>query len=62
MIDPKFLQDAVELGWKCLNCGERVPNSCKWLDEKKIVFSGLCRSDTCRKLPPGGNPFEVVIS
>ena len=56
----------LEDGWRCLNCGEHVPDSCFIVfDEKKdiskFMCQGICRSDTCRELPPGGNPFYVVI-
>ncbi len=61
MIDPHHLQELVDRGWRCLNCGAHVPESCKLISETKIVFEGMCQSDTCEKLPPGGNPFFVVI-
>lgn len=54
------LLEWIEKGWRCLNCGEHVPDSCDVV-QGKFVCSGKCTSDTCRKLPLGGNPFYVVI-
>ena len=61
-IDPNYLEDLVTNGWKCLNCGERVKDGHVRISEFAIDFSGICRSETCRVLPPGGNPYCVVIS
>lgn len=59
------LQEWLDHGWRCLNCGEYVPNSCQIVDRhglvQAFVCSGKCTSETCVKLPPGGNPFYVVI-
>ena len=59
----------IEKGFQCLNCGEHVPNSCKTFNSlseikevEAIIFEGICKSDLCRQLPPGGNPFQVIIS
>jgi len=55
--------DWVMKGPPCMNCGERV------LDAEVIhspgegvVFTGLCKSEVCRVLPPGGNPFTYILS
>ena len=61
VIKEEFLRELIEEGWRCLNCGERVPDSCSFTDDGKIVCGGICQSDVCRNLPPGGNPFYVVI-
>ena len=64
MIDKEFLAGLMEDGWRCLNCGEHVPNSCRIMNTNhgsKFVCDGKCVSETCRELPPGGNPFYVVI-
>ena len=60
-VEPEFIEELLTKGWRCLYCGENVPNSCK-LSADGIVCGGMCRSETCRHLPPGGNPFHVVIS
>lgn len=60
MVKGEHLYEWLEKGWRCLNCGEHVPNSCQIVGDK-FVCSGKCTSDTCRELPPGGNPFYVVI-
>ena len=49
-------------GPPCLNCGERVLDAETILGESGVVFKGMCKSETCRKLPPGGNPFMFMIS
>lgn len=63
--------DWITCGFPCLNCGEHVPNSCKteykiidnelYISGDSVVFEGICKSKKCKKLPPGGNPFFVVI-
>ena len=58
------LKEWLEKGWRCLNCGEHVPGSCRiveMVDGAKMVCDGKCTSEVCRKLPPGGNPFMVVL-
>ncbi len=64
-VDPNFIEEILTKGWRCLNCGENVPNSCQVTDRHEmvqaIVCHGICRSETCKELPPGGNPFHVVI-
>ena len=61
MIDEEHLRELIVKGWRCLNCGEHVPDSCHFTSDGKIECGGMCQSDTCRQLPPGGNPFYVVI-
>lgn len=61
-VDPKFIEEIMTKGWRCLYCGENVPDSCDFTVDGNVVCGGMCRSDTCRQLPPGGNPFHVVIS
>lgn len=58
----QFLMDAIDHGWKCLNCGERVSDTRTVVSDVAISFSGVCRSSICVVLPPKGNPFHVVIS
>lgn len=60
-IDEEFLREMMEKGWRCLNFGEHVPDSCSFTDDGNIECGGICQSDVCRQLPPGGNPFYVVI-
>lgn len=63
-IKEEQLQEWLDEGWRCLNCGEHVPNSCSIIGDPphhKFVCQGKCTSETCRQLPPGGNPFFVVI-
>lgn len=58
------LHEWLNHGWRCLNCGEHVPNSCRIIETNhgtKFVCDGVCMSETCVELPPGGNPFYVVI-
>lgn len=58
------LQEWLDKGWRCLKCGEHVPNSCRIMNTvhgAKFVCDGKCTSEVCRELPPGGNPFYVVI-
>ena len=54
--------DWYENGPKCMNCGERVLDAEKILDEDGLVLKGMCKSKTCIKLPPGGNPFMYIFS
>jgi len=49
-------------GPTCLNCGERVPDAQTILGEQALIFHGMCKSMTCQKLPPGGNPFHIILS
>jgi len=63
-IKEEQLHEWLEKGWRCLNCGEHVPDSCRIMNTAhgaKFVCDGKCTSETCRELPPGGNPFYVVI-
>jgi predicted SprT family Zn-dependent metalloprotease len=63
-VKEEHLQELLNYGWRCLNCGEHVPNSCRIIETRhgtKFVCDGKCTSETCVKLPPGGNPFYVVI-
>lgn len=68
-VDPEQMLELMQRGWRCLNCGEHVPDSWKgspdWFENPhkldKIVFEGICTSHVCKDLPPGGNPFFVVI-
>jgi hypothetical protein len=54
--------DWYENGPKCMNCGERVMDAERILSEEGLVLKGICKSTTCRKLPPGGNPFMYMWS
>lgn len=61
-MDEETLIDWIENGFPCMNCGKQVPESfvaCD--DENGAIFKGICKSDVCRNLPPGGNPFWVQI-
>jgi hypothetical protein len=49
-------------GPQCLNCGERVLDAEKILDENGVVFKGMCKSKVCIELPPGGNPFMHIMT
>ena len=60
-VDPEQLKELLVKGWRCLNCGEHVPDSCHFVSDGRIECGGMCTSLTCRNLPPGGNPFFVVI-
>jgi len=55
--------DWVTNGPPCLNCGERVPDARIIHKEEKdtVIFKGMCKSSTCRVLPPGGNPFMYIL-
>ena len=61
------MTDSIAWDWykngpTCLNCGERVPEAHKILGENALIFHGICKSETCKKLPPGGNPFHIILS
>ena len=58
----KSVEDWYKNGPPCLNCGERVPECEKILGKDGIVFRGMCKSDKCKELPPGGNPFMFILS
>jgi len=67
MADLSEFEDWIELGPPCMNCGERIED-CEILlnaeDLNKVtgvIFRGMCRSNICRKLPPGGNPFMYSL-
>ena len=45
-----------------MNCGERVLDAEVKFSEHGVMFSGICKSEICRKLPPGGNPFMIAFS
>ena len=49
-------------GPPCLNCGERVLDAEVVLGDSGVSFKGMCKSKTCRSLPPGGNPFMFIVS
>ena len=49
-------------GPPCLNCGERILDAQTILGDDGVIFKGMCKSKTCQKLPPGGNPFMFMIS
>lgn len=55
-------EDWYQNGPPCMNCGERVTDAKIILDDDGIVFTGLCKSKVCIKLPPGGNPFTYILS
>lgn len=57
-----YIMDVIDHGWKCLYCGERVPDTRTVVSDVAISFSGVCRSSICVVLPAKGNPFHVVIS
>lgn len=50
-------------GPPCMNCGERVLDAEKIISPGEgIIFKGICKSEVCRVLPPGGNPFMYILS
>ena len=59
---PEQIMDWVRNGTPCLNCGERVEDAINILSDDGIIFQGLCTSEVCRELPPGGNPFLFMLS
>jgi hypothetical protein len=59
---PEQVEDWIENGPPCLNCGERVPDAERFGNPPDgIGWRGICRSRTCRELPPGGNPFMYML-
>ena len=48
-------------GPPCLYCGERVEDAKTIVGLDGVIFKGMCKSETCKKLPPGGNPFIFMI-
>ena len=54
--------DWYERGPQCMNCGQRVLDAEVKFSEHGVMFSGICKSEICRKLPPGGNPFMIAFS
>ena len=56
------VQDWIDNGPPCLNCGERVPEAEVIRSRRGVAWRGMCRSPVCIKLPPGGNPFMFMVS
>jgi len=50
-------------GPPCMNCGERVLEAKQTHSPGEgFVFEGICKSEVCKLLPPGGNPFMYILS
>jgi len=46
-----------------MNCGERVLEAKQTHSPGEgFVFEGICKSEVCKLLPPGGNPFMYILS
>jgi len=60
-MNAKQVQDWIDNGPPCLNCGERVPDAEVIASKKGVAFKGMCKSKVCRILPPGGNPFIFAL-
>ena len=56
------ISDWIDDGPPCMNCGERVPDAEIIPGKDGIAFKGICKSNICRELPPGGNPFMYLVS
>ena len=58
--------DWIDNGPPCLYCGGRVAKEDFQVildpDGEGVIFNGMCKSETCRKLPPRGNPFMFMVS
>ena len=61
-MDAEQVQDWIDNGPPCLNCGQRVPEAEMIASKNGFAWKGMCKSDICVKLPPGGNPFMFMLS
>lgn len=59
---PEQVLEWIRDGPPCMNCGESVPDAVVGISEAGVIFQGMCKSEVCSELPPGGNPFSYMLS